>query len=253
MFARWYKTIREKTARAGRKLNGIGDPARLSVIIMAVVLVAGAFLLKSVVAAPAFSAQQGDPLRTGDDTGGKIAITCNVAWGEEYLPEMLEILKEKNVRITFMILGEWAETHQEELKAIADAGHEIGNHGYYHVNQSGLSAEGVKEDITKSADLIESITGTRPVIFEPPSGDYDEESLSAARELGQTVILWSIDTIDWRRDGTDAILKRVFRDPKAGDIILMHPTKYTVEALPEIIDGLIERGLTPCAAGDILP
>lgn len=227
---------------------------QLSVIALALVLLGGAFFLKGMMVQQVFAgSRQTEPYRTGDGSTGKIAITCNVAWGEEYLPQMLDILKEKDVYITFVILGEWAETHKEELKTIAQAGHELGNHGYYHVNHSELSADRVKKEITRTADLIKEVTGITPTVFSPPSGDCDKESVQAAIDAGQKVILWSIDTIDWRRDGKANILKRVFRDPKAGDIILMHPTKDTVEALPEIIDGLKERGLKPCPVGQILP
>ena len=165
---------------------------------------------------------------------------------------MLETLHEKDVTITFNILGQWAEVRPEYLKMIVDAGHELGNHGYYHKNHSELTAQQVQQEITSSADLIEELTGIRPVIFAPPSGDCDTESVMAAQELGCTVVLWSIDTIDWRRDGKEAILERVFRDPKAGDMILMHPVKETAESLGEIIDGLRERGLEPCKVSDII-
>lgn len=247
------KKLGEGAKRAANAAYRRIGPLPLTVLALAVVLLAGAFFMRDVVAKQVFAERQTVPYRTGDGATGRIAITCNVAWGEEHLPQMLEILKEKDVLITFVILGEWAETHREELKAIALAGHELGNHGYYHVNHSGLPAELVKQEIARTADLIKEVTGITPNVFSPPAGDCDAESVQAAVEAGQKVILWSIDTIDWRRDGKMNILKRVFRDPKAGDIILMHPTKDTVEALPEIIDGLRERGLAPCPVGQILP
>ncbi|MGI6150406.1 MAG: polysaccharide deacetylase family protein [Christensenellales bacterium] len=247
------KKLGKRANEAGVELGQRMGVLRLTVLALALVLFSGALLLRGVVAQQAFASRQAEPYRTGDSSQGKIAITCNVAWGEEFLPEMLDILKEKNVLITFVILGEWAETHREELKTIALARHELGNHGYYHVNHSQISADRVKQEITRTANLIKEITGITPTIFSPPSGDCDKESVNAAIDAGQKVILWSVDTIDWRRDGKSNILKRVFRDPKAGDIILMHPTKDTVEALPEIIDGLVERGLKPCPVGEILP
>lgn len=247
------KKLGRRAKAAGNELFRRAGTLRLTVLALAFVLIGGSFLMREVVVQQVFASSQTEPYRTGDGSTGKIAITCNVAWGEEFLPQMLDILKEKDVLITFVILGEWAQTHKEELKTIALAGHELGNHGYYHVNHSSLSADRVKSEITRTADLIQEVTGITPTIFSPPSGDCDKESVSAAVEAGQKVILWSVDTIDWRRDGKQNILKRVFRDPKAGDIILMHPTKDTVEALPEIIDGLKERGLTPCPVGQILP
>ena len=198
------------------------------------------------------AAVSADPYRTGNSDENKIALTCNVAWGEEFLPEMLEILDEKGVKITFNILGEWAEKCPEDLKRIAAAGHELGNHGYYHVNHSTLDEDRIIKEIRDTNALIYSLTGIEPLIFAPPAGDYSDDSVKAAVNADMTVVLWSVDTIDWRREGKEKILERVFRDPQAGDIILMHPVEDTVQALPEIIDGLRERGLEPCPVGEIV-
>lgn len=244
-----------------RALNGVrrlkqhkrrASSLSVAMAFTAAAFICGAALVSGAVPAPVNTQAAAEPLRTGDRDSGKIAIQCNVAWGEEYLPEMLAVLEEKGVTITFNILGQWAEVRPESLQLIASAGHELGNHGYHHKNYSELSAEEVKEEITTSADLIEELTGVRPAIFAPPSGDYDEECVRAAQELGNTVVLWSVDTIDWRRDGAQAILDRVFRDPQAGDMILMHPVKETAEVLGEIIDGLRERGLEPCRVSDVV-
>jgi len=217
-------------------------------LIMAAVLSAAA--LDGVYGAAVTSAE---PYRTGDTQSGKIALTCNVAWGQEYLPDMLETLAEKEVKITFNILGEWAEKYPDDLRSIAEAGHELGNHGYYHVNHSEIDDARIVKEIQDTNALIEALTGFTPVLFAPPSGDYSERSASTAANTGMKVILWSIDTIDWRREGRQILLDRVFRDPKAGDIILMHPTEYTAQALAEMIDGLRERGLEPCCVSEILP
>lgn len=88
---------------------------------------------------------------------------------------------------------------------------------------SEIDAERCKREIESCSDLVEEITGIRPTIFAPPSGDYNESCTRTAQSLGYRSVLWSIDTIDWRREGKAAILRRVFRDPKAGDFILMAP------------------------------
>lgn len=218
-------------------------------IVLAVAAVALAMTLGGVSGAVSASAE---PYRTGNTDAGKIAITCNVAWGQEFLPEMLQILEEKDVKITFNILGEWAEGYPDDLRSIAEAGHELGNHGYYHVNHSEIDDARIVREIEDTNARIKSITGITPTIFAPPSGDYNERSAQTAADTGMKVILWSIDTIDWRREGRQIILDRVFKDPKAGDIILMHPTEYTVQALAEMIDGLRQRGLEPCTVSEIL-
>ena len=225
-------------------------PVALSLLAAALIL--GTLLLRQT-AVSTFAGQPDEPYRTGEESTGRIALQCNVAWGQENLPAMLKILEEANVHITFNILGEWAEKFPDDLRMIAQAGHELGNHGYYHKNHSELTAEQVQQEIRRADQVIFDITGQHTTIFAPPSGDHDRESVRAAQELGVVVVLWSIDTIDWKREGVDATLKRVFRDPKAGDIILMHPLPDTVTALPEIISGLRELGLEPCTVGELLP
>lgn len=232
------------------KKRTVGRIALLSVFAL---LLSGAALFYGTGALSAFAGQPDEPYRTGNTQSSRIAIQCNVAWGQENLPEMLSILEEAGVRITFNILGEWAKKFPDDLRRIAEAGHELGNHGYYHKNHSELTAQQVKDEILRAGQVIWDITGQRTTLFAPPSGDHDEESVRAAQELGMRVILWSIDTIDWKREGVEATLRRVFRDPKAGDLILMHPLPDTVKALPEIISGLRELGLEPCTVGELLP
>ena len=258
-FSRFCSLIRPRPAAAPSPKSPKQALARflwespLSLLLCAALLVSGAVVLRQSAALPVFSGQPDEPYRTGITTTGRIAIACNVAWGQETLPEMLQTLEEAGVTITFNILGEWADSHPDDLRRIAEAGHELGLHGYYHKNYSALSAAQVQEDISRADETVFRIVGMHTTLFTPPSGDYDEESLRAAQELGMVVYLWSIDTIDWRREGAEATLRRVFRDPKAGDIILMHPLPDTAKTLPEILSGLHERGLTVCPVGELLP
>lgn len=135
---------------------------------------------------------------------------------------------------------------------MADEGHELGNHGYNHKMHSKISREENKREILETEQIIQQITGIRTKLFAPPSGDFNQDTLEVARSLGYKTILWSIDTIDWKREGKDIILKRVFKNPHNGAFILMHPTKYTVEALPEMIDGLRTRGYDIVTVGELL-
>lgn len=171
-----------------------------------------------------------------------IAFACNVDWGNEYIGEMLKIFKDNNIRITFFPTGKWAENNKELLELIYEEGHEIGNHGYSHLDYNTLSYDRNYEEIEKAHKIIKDIIEEEPKYFAPPSGAYNDYTIEAAKDLNYKVILWSIDTIDWRKDSVkDVIVKRVKDKIHNSAIILMHPTKETNKALPEIIDYLFKK------------
>jgi len=86
--------------------------------------------------------------------------------------------------------------------------------------------------------VIEAETGIKTTLFAPPYGEFNDTTLQAADSLGYRTIMWSIDTIDWKRDGKEKILQRVMKNPHNGALILMHPTADTVAVLPVIIEKL---------------
>jgi probable sporulation protein (polysaccharide deacetylase family) len=191
-----------------------------------------------------FSAQPtlSQPIYSGSNSIKSVAITCNVDWGNEHIPAMLKVMKDEGITATFFITGRWADKYPELTKSIAGEGHTIGNHGYSHRDHSKLDYDGNLQEILKAQQALQQITGKSPVYFAPPSGAFNDYTIKAAEALGCKVILWSIDTIDWKRDGTDRIIKRVMNKLHSGGIILMHPTEQTVEALPVIINKIQERG-----------
>jgi probable sporulation protein (polysaccharide deacetylase family) len=181
-----------------------------------------------------------------------MALTCNVFWGEEYIGQMLEILKEKNVKATFYIGGTWAEKFPQLVKKISDQGHEIGSHGYSHPHPDNISLQENLKDISKAEKIIFDITGKKPQLYAPPYGERGPAVLEAAQQLGYRTVLWSIDTIDWQRPAPEVISERVLNKMENGAIVLMHPTAPTVNALPGIIDGLKEQGFQLITVGNML-
>lgn len=182
-----------------------------------------------------------------------IAFACNVDWGNEYIPGMLKLFDDNDIKISFFITGRWAENNPDLVKSIQDYNHEIGNHGYNHLDYSKLSYNLNKEQISKTNEIIKEITGVAPTLFGPPSGAFNENTLKAAKDLNNKVILWSIDTIDWRKDSTkDLIIKRVTSKAEESAIVLMHPTEQTVKALPEIINYLFKNGYKIGTISDVI-
>jgi len=182
-----------------------------------------------------------------------VAFACNVDWGNEYIKPMLDIFSNYDIKITYFVTGRWAKDNPELLKTIYNEGHEIGNHGYQHIDYDKLDYERNKEEILMAHDIIENILGIQPKFFAPPSGAYNENTVKAAKDLDYDVILWSVDTIDWKDDtNKELIVKRVKDKIHESAIVLMHPTKETVKALPEIISYLFDKGYKIGTIGDIV-
>lgn len=182
-----------------------------------------------------------------------VAFVCNIDWGNEYIPEILKILQDNEIKISFFPTGRWAKENPDILKLIDKNNHEIGNHGYHHLDYNKLSYDKNKEEIQMAHNTIKEIIGKGPIYFGPPSGAFNENTIKAANDLGYKVVLWSVDTIDWRKDSTkDIIVNRVTSKIHNSAIVLMHPTKETVKALPEIIKYLFQNGYKIGTIGDVI-
>jgi probable sporulation protein (polysaccharide deacetylase family) len=193
-----------------------------------------------------------EPIYKGLEDEKKIAFACNVVWGEEYLPQMLKIFKDNDIKITFFIGGLWAEKNEELLKAIHKDEHELGNHGYKHMYQSKLTPDANNQEILKSEQIVKRITDYKTVLFAPPYGDMNDTVVDSAEALGYKVILWSIDTIDWNTKDYNKILQRLDKKHHNGAIVLMHPTKVTIEALPQMLESLKGFGYEITTVSDVI-
>ncbi|MEG1415704.1 MAG: polysaccharide deacetylase family protein, partial [Clostridium sp.] len=135
------------------------------------------------------------------DTDKKVvAIACNVYEGEDLLPSMLETLKENNIKISFFIGGVWAKKNIPVVKEILDNGHDIQNHGYYHKRPTQLSLEDNIKEIKLTEDLLNRELGVKTTLFEPPFGDFDENTQKIIQKADHKLVTFNIDTIDWRED-----------------------------------------------------
>lgn len=193
---------------------------------------------------PSVPASGGSPYYRGGGEGDRISLMFNVYEGKDVVYGILDELKERNLKATFFIGGCYADDNEEMLRRIAEEGHELANHGYFHLDQAKLSEERNREEIESAGNLIRSVCGITPTLFAPPSGSFGDNTLAAAERLGYSVVMWSKDTIDWREDATkEKIIKRATDGAAAGDLVLMHPKPLSLEALPEILDIYEELGL----------
>jgi len=183
-----------------------------------------------------------EPIYQGDSDKKRIALICNVVWGEEHLPDMLETLKENEAKMTFFIGGQWAEKFPNLVKKINKEGHDIGNHGYAHLHPNQISTSKNLDEIKKTEDILYDLIGERTNLFHPPYREINSEVARAVSEKEYKTIMSSVDTIDWERPPAEVIIDRVITKAHNGAIVLMHPTQPTKEALGDIIIKLKEQG-----------
>ena len=175
----------------------------------------------------------------------KVALTFESAWGDEDIARILEILKKQEVRATFFLTGEWVEEYPEGVKAIRDAGHDIGNHSESHRSMGSLNEEEQKEEIMSVHRKVEELTGVRMDLFRLPYDNYDDTVIRNLQSCGYYPIQWSVDSFDWKDYGADSIQEVVLSHERLdnGAIILLHSgTKYTADALEALITGIKEKG-----------
>ncbi len=183
------------------------------------------------------------PIYSIETTNNDIALTFDCAWGAEDMPSILDILRENNVKATFFVLGEWAEKFPEVIKRMVEEGHDVANHSDTHPHIASLTYENIKKEIKNANDKIEKLTGKTNNLFRAPYGEYNDNVISAAEELGFYTIQWDVDSLDWKNLGSENILNRVLNRTKNGSIILMHNgTEDTANVLDKVIKGLKKKG-----------
>lgn len=171
-----------------------------------------------------------------------VALTFDDGPHPVYTEEILAVLAEEDVQASFFMMGKEAELYPEIVKKVSDAGHLIGNHTYTHVNVCQISTEETIDEITKTNDILEDLTGKRPQFFRPPFGCKNE---ALEKQTGMFWIFWDVDTLDWSCQNAGQVYRQVVKNVGENDIILMHDAyPSTVEAVRELIPALQEMGYT---------
>lgn len=190
--------------------------------------------------------------RRGAAGSGKVCLMFNVYENTPAVYEILDILREEDAKATFFVGGCWADDNEKCLNDIKAAGHETGNHGYFHKDHAALSLKQNREEIENCNLITEKLTGEKPTLFAPPSGAYGKNTLIAAAQLNMKVILWSRDTIDWRDHDASKIFRRATEKTTDGDFILMHPTKQTAAALKDVLTYYATHSLRTATVSECL-
>ncbi|MGI6704150.1 MAG: polysaccharide deacetylase family protein [Clostridia bacterium] len=185
------------------------------------------------------------PIYSVETEEKKIAISFDAAYGDQYTPQILDILDGYNVKTTFFLVGFWIDKYGEVLEEIHRRGHEIGNHSTTHPQMSKLTVEEIKKELETTAEKIKAVTGKDPILFRPPFGDYNNKVIETAQQLGYYSIQWDVDSLDWKEFGVEPVVDRVLKRVNNGSIVLFHNNaKYVADFLPIILDRLIKEGYT---------
>lgn len=175
------------------------------------------------------------PIYRGHPDKQMVSFMINVSWGGEHIPTILNTLQEQKVKANFFIEGKWARENPDLVKMIAEKGHLIGNHAFNHPDMARLNASENESQIRQTNEILTAITGEKPVLFTPPSGSFNDQVIQAAAVEGMETILWTADTIDWKKPSVSVMINRVRDKVHPGAIILMHPTPVIAEGLDELI------------------
>ncbi len=194
---------------------------------------------------PVYSVESGDEK--------VIALTFDAAWGADKTLGIIDILNGYNAKATFFLVGFWIDKYPSEVKAIADAGFDVGNHSENHLNMPRLARAKMEEEIKSVNDKVFDLTGKTPQYFRAPYGDYDNSLMTCLDDMGMTGVQWSIDTLDWKGLSAAQISERVLPKAKSGDIILFHNNSdHVLDALPIVLEGLKQKGFRFVALSEMV-
>lgn len=169
-----------------------------------------------------------------------IALTFDDGPNKSTTVPILDILKEYNGVGTFFILGNRVAGNENLLKRMVSDGNEIGNHSFNHKQLTVISSSEVKSQIDKTQEAVLQVIGSAPKVMRPTYGSYNSKLRS---QIDMPMILWSIDTLDWKSKDANLVANHVLDNVKDGDIILMHDIyKSTADAVKILVPELISRG-----------
>jgi len=177
--------------------------------------------------------------------GPYIAITFDDGPHPQNTPRLLDILKERNIKATFFVVGQLAKEYPGIIRRILAEGHEIGNHTMTHpFNIARLSEDRLMHEVGDTHKALVDIAGYHTRLFRPPGGATNATLKQRFYdEFGYSTILWSVDPNDWKRPGVSVVTSRLVNGAHNGAILLCHDLHApTVDAMPNTLDSLLTKG-----------
>ncbi len=191
-----------------------------------------------------FSGISSVSISSGSRSQKLLALTFDDGPNPAHTPRLLDMLRRRNVKATFYVIGERAANHPDIIRRIVAEGHEIGNHTWTHPNLKKLSDEAVRRELNKTRDAIVSACGVQPRTMRPPYGAmYQKQREWVYREYGYPTVLWDVDPLDWKKPGSSVVAQRLISGARNGSILLVHDLHgSSVDAIPQTLDALLRQG-----------
>jgi peptidoglycan/xylan/chitin deacetylase (PgdA/CDA1 family) len=188
-----------------------------------------------------------------------VALTFDDGPDPEGTPRVLDLLARRGIRATFFLIGERAARHRAVARAIAEAGHEVGNHTWRHRNAWFLSPAATAREITEGAAILADVVGASPRLYRPPWGIVNVAALLTARQLGLATVLWSVQHEGLRARRPSAQVEHVAARLGPGAIVDLHDApglpgapERLLAMLPALLDRLDAGGYRAVGAGELL-
>lgn len=165
-------------------------------------------------------------------------------------PQLLKILKDHQIRSTFFALGQNIQRYPEVVKQAVMDGNEVENHTYDHQDLTTLPLESIESEIKKTDEEIKKVTGKTAAFVRPPYGSISNR---VAQVIKRPIVLWSVDSEDWKTRNSEMILQRVQNTVHNGAILLFHDIySETINVMPQVIEYLKGQGYQFKTVGELL-
>jgi len=173
-----------------------------------------------------------------------IALTFDDGPVSSNTTRLLDILKRRNIKATFYVLGNRVKGNQSLVRRMVAEGHELGNHTWTHGKLTNMSDSQVRSELNRNRDAIVSVTGIKPRTMRPPYGALTQRQRNwIFKEYGYPTILWDVDPQDWKKPGVSVVRDRIVSKTRNGSIILLHDLhSVSVDAVPSTVDALLRKG-----------
>ena len=197
----------------------------------------------------------------GSRSDSDFAITFDDGPHPEFTPKILEVLASHQVKATFFVSGRNIESNRSTAEDLASQGHLIGNHTYSHLSALRIGKSRLLEEVVRTKELIENITGGPNRFLRPPYGHITPAMLSICRNLDLSIVLWNFNSWDFRGVSSEKIAGRAERKISPGTILLFHECHFrdgsrdysaTIKAIDSILEYTLKRGLKPVTVAELL-
>ncbi|TDQ34231.1 polysaccharide deacetylase family protein [Aureibacillus halotolerans] len=228
---------KRKTHQKGQRFFSLSLIRRLSLLCV-IFCLSMPSQIRSQEAPIVYFAQKNEPIKN------HIALTFDDGPDPRYTPHLLDILKEAGVHATFFVIGSNAQEHPDLIKRMVSEGHTVGNHTFSHPNISRLSYDQLINEMEATDNIIFQLTGQKPLFMRPPFGLLPPSHVAMLQSVNKKVILWSVDTEDWRGIPAGDILHKVRDGIRPGAIVLMHDggsRKQDLSQTPVAVKKLIDE------------